>query len=65
MAIGKAVVCCLLVAGADVLLRPLGPARLAIDAAAYASLLFALGVVKAEDAKQGIVLLRGLRSRGA
>jgi O-antigen/teichoic acid export membrane protein len=65
VAIGKAIFGCLLVAAADVLLRPLGVARLAIDAVAYASLLFALRVVKAEDVRKAIALIRGLRSRAA
>jgi O-antigen/teichoic acid export membrane protein len=63
LAIGKALSCCLLVAAADVLIRPLGPARLAIDAAAYASLLFAARVVKADDVHQALALIRGLRPR--
>ena len=65
VAIGKAISCCLLVAGADVLLWPLGPARLVVDAAAYPALLFAAGVVTAADMNQAMGLIRGLRARGA
>lgn len=57
-AIAKAAVCGAVVIGADSLLRPLGPARLAIDAAAYAALLFALGAVRLEDARQAIQFIR-------
>ena len=47
--IARAVACCVLVVGIDAVLRPLGPARLVVDAAAYPALLFSLGAVRAED----------------
>ncbi len=49
--IARAVACCVLVIGIDALLRPLGPARLWVDAAAYPALLFSLGAVRAEDTR--------------
>jgi O-antigen/teichoic acid export membrane protein len=64
-ALGKALGCCLLVIGADALLRPLGFARLAIDAALYASLFFALGGARLEDVKQLSQLLLRRRHRDA
>jgi hypothetical protein len=39
------------VVGIDAVLRPLGPARLVVDAAAYPALLFSLGAVRAEDTR--------------
>ena len=55
--IARAVVCCGLVALADALLRPMGPSRLWIDAAAYPALLFALGAVSARDTQRVMELL--------
>jgi O-antigen/teichoic acid export membrane protein len=49
--IARAVGCCALVIGIDALLRPLGSARLLVDAAAYPALLFSLGAVRAEDTR--------------
>ena len=63
--VARAVVACALVVCADALLRPLGPARLLVDAAAYPALLFALGAVDAEDVKQLMVLLDRRRRRHA
>jgi O-antigen/teichoic acid export membrane protein len=60
---GRALVACALVAAVDALLRPLGPQRLWVDAAAYPALLFALGAVGAGDAKQVMVLLDRRRRR--
>jgi O-antigen/teichoic acid export membrane protein len=62
---GRALVACALVAAVDALLRPLGPQRLWVDAAAYPALLFALGAVGAGDAKQVMVLLDRRRRRHA
>ena len=61
----RAVVACALVIGADALLRPLGARRLWVDAAAYPALLFALGAVRAEDAKQLKVFADRRRRRHA
>lgn len=47
--IARAVASCVLVVGIDAVLRPLGPARLVVDAAAYPALLFSLGAVRGED----------------
>lgn len=63
--IGKAILCSLVVIGADALLRPLGPARLAIDGALYLALAFAAGAVRPLDVKRAIELMRRKRSRHA
>jgi O-antigen/teichoic acid export membrane protein len=60
--IGKAILCCLVVSGADALLRPLGPARLAIDATLYMALVFLLGAAQLEDVRRAIELMRRKRS---
>ncbi len=49
--IARAVACCVLVVGIDALLRPLGSARLVVDAAAYPALLFSLGAVRVEETR--------------
>ncbi len=53
----RAVAGSLLVIALDALLRPLGPARLAIDTTAYFLLLFALGALRVEDTKRAAQLL--------
>jgi O-antigen/teichoic acid export membrane protein len=64
--IARSVACCLLVIGIDALLRPLGPSRLVVDAAAYPALLFSLGAVRVEDTKHiAQLLLRGHRHHAA
>jgi O-antigen/teichoic acid export membrane protein len=61
----RAVVSCALVVLVDAILRPMGPSRLWIDAAAYPALLFALGAVGAEDTQRVMELwLRRRRSHG-
>jgi O-antigen/teichoic acid export membrane protein len=59
--IARAVSCALLVIAADASLRPLGAARFAIDAAAYASLLAALRVIRVSDVRKALDLVRALR----
>jgi O-antigen/teichoic acid export membrane protein len=63
--VARAVGCCALVIGADAWLRPLGPARLWVDAAAYPALLFSLGAVGARDLERVMVLLLQRRRRHA
>lgn len=46
LSIGKAVLSAAIVVAVDLALRPLGPARLAVDMALYVLLLFALGAVR-------------------
>lgn len=48
-AIGKAILCCAAVVIADRALRPLGPARLALDLILYVALALGTGAVKARD----------------
>jgi hypothetical protein len=47
--IGKAIACCGAVVVVDLALRPLGPARLAIDLVLYAALVLWSGAVRARD----------------
>jgi len=63
--IGKAILCSVLVIGADALLRPLGPMRLALDAALYVALAFSLGAVRVEDGRRAIELMSRRRTRHA
>jgi O-antigen/teichoic acid export membrane protein len=62
---GKAALCALLVIGAHATLRPLGVARLGIDVVLYFALLFALGGLRVEDAKQVIQLFHQGHGRHA
>ena len=47
--LGKSVVACVAVVGLDFAIRPLGPARLVVDAVAYAILVVASGAVRMND----------------
>ena len=61
----RAIASCALVVLVDAILRPMGLARLWIDAAAYPALLFALGAVGAEDTQRVMELwLRRRRQHG-
>lgn len=49
LAIGKAALCCGVVVGVDLALRPLGPVRIALDMALYAALLFVSGALRISE----------------
>jgi O-antigen/teichoic acid export membrane protein len=53
---------CAAVVLCDLLLRPLGPARLLIDAAAYVGFAFLAGAVQLDEARQLLALLRTQRA---
>jgi O-antigen/teichoic acid export membrane protein len=65
LAIGKTALCGLLVVVADAMLRPLGPARLAVDAVAYIVLIFALGAARVEETRQLVGFMLRTRRRHA
>ncbi len=58
VSVGKALLCCGAVVAADLAIRPLGPARIAVDAALYVLLMFALGAVKVADLRGLVQFLR-------
>jgi O-antigen/teichoic acid export membrane protein len=60
----KVIATCLSVVAIDLALRPLGPARLAVDALAYGALLAGLGVVSARDVSSLMTLVRERRREG-
>ena len=60
--IGKSFLICGLVTALHIVLRPLGPLRLAADMVVYLALMFAIGVVKVSEVKG---LLRTARNKGA